>query len=395
MAYLDDGFDIPGVSMVKQLEIDEETRNDQCELFMTAKKRNPRLFYHQLNLEKIRETERELDGLVLPDVPEAVQAVLRQKLETTRLTCRMLIATAENNPEEHLRCSIELYGQPTPERFWGIVSRQHVPGLTPPPTVTTQPLPDPDVVQMFGERVRQEYIEVLSLVTEGDYDAKAIVALFKSAMPFYPELIADEWKAKINPNKGSITVGNEDKVIWVPPTRQCDNQEMKGRLVHELGTHVLRQAYGLRSPLKMLSKGFPEYLEGEEGVALLREQSLTGQVAEFERWEYYLSVGLALGIDGTPRDFHSVFEIMLELYEREMDEDEAINKAWERCLRLFRGTDGKVTGLCNTKDIVYYDGTASVWQALQDYPDEWRRLNVGKYNPADPVHRACLDALGL
>lgn len=396
MAYIDESCKVPVVPMVKYLGLDETERLQQRELFCSGVVRNPQFSYPELDGEKLRVTLMKLGKIEVPsELPQAVRELVADKIDHTRTVTQMLIATADGRYDEHLVLSGEAYGTPDEATFWGIVKRQSVPGLKLPSDVVTTHPPGDNVVSFVSRQVYQQYQPVLDMITDESYDAAGIEAALNQVVSLYPVLVEDGWKAEINPSKGSLTIINDTQTIAVPPDRYMDRLELACRAVHEVLTHALRRSNGKRSSLKMLQLGFPEYIEGEDGLALFREGGLRGNVEEFDRWDYYLSVGLALGLDGTSRDFRDVYDIMAALYGQTMPAEQAAEKAFERCYRVFRGTDGQQTGTCNTKDIGYYTGCQRMWSWLPFNQDEWRRLDVGKYDPTNELHRACLDALGL
>jgi hypothetical protein len=117
-----------------------------------------------------------------------------------------------------------------------------------------------------------------------------------------------------------------------------------------------------------------------------------------------LSISLALGLDGRPRDFRGVYEIMEKLHYFEnivegKAPDEALTKAqtkaWAGTLRTFRGTDCSTPGVCFTKDIIYREGNISVWDIVKAKPEEMLRFSIGKYDPANSRHIAVLEQLGI
>jgi len=154
----------------------------------------------------------------------------------------------------------------------------------------------------------------------------------------------------------------------------------------------------------LLGLGLDRYLRGDEGIATLREQSLEDKIEDFSGLGGHLAIGLAIGLDGQPRDFRSVYKIMESYFlfnnlkeGKTLAEakEEAQKTAWDRCIRTFRGSDCKTPGICFLQDIVYREGNIAVWQVIKDNPAEMLRFNIGKYDPSNYRHIWILEQLGI
>lgn len=190
----------------------------------------------------------------------------------------------------------------------------------------------------------------------------------------------------------------------IPESRSLVKDKVTGLIVHEVGTHVARRINGERSRLKLLSIGLDRYEPGDEGVATMREQALSQKVDDFSGLDGHLAIGLALGLDGQPRDFRQVNEILGKYYLiRNLlsgktfteAQEKANNSAWSRSVRTFRGTDCKTPGVCFTKDIIYRQGNIGAWEIIKKKPDEMARFNIGKYDPSNSRHLWILEQLGI
>jgi hypothetical protein len=267
---------------------------------------------------------------------------------------------------------------------------------------TSQALPRQDQVARAHSQVTQEFNDMLNIPIEGEeIDAEGIKAAFEQAI----EIVgADDWKVAIDTDASNISMNHEKKTARVPESHKVDKSKLEGLIVHEIGTHLTRRVNGIRSKLKLLSLGLDRYEVGEEGVTTLREQAIRNEVDDFAGLSGHLSISLALGLDGKPRDFRGVYEVMERYFEFEHLKDrmepaeaaeKAITKAWGRTVRTFRGSDCKTPGVCFTKDIIYREGNISVWDVVKENPEEMMRFSIGKYDPSNPRHIAVLDQLGI
>ncbi|OGY86222.1 MAG: hypothetical protein A2233_01145 [Candidatus Kerfeldbacteria bacterium RIFOXYA2_FULL_38_24] len=209
-------------------------------------------------------------------------------------------------------------------------------------------------------------------------------------------------------NKGAsdnINVNHEKKIIVIPHNRCVDASYLYVVIIHEVLTHILRFCNGLQSPLLLLSSGLAGYLKAEEGLAVMREHCIMGEHNNSKLIALHFAICLAIGLDGTKRNFREVFEIMKNyhyfdyLVNIKMSHEVALEKsqerAWQNCVRIFRGTDCSTRGVVLTKDLAYREGSVHMWNFLQKNPQEIHRLDAGKYNPMDKSHRYILDQLGI
>lgn len=265
-------------------------------------------------------------------------------------------------------------------------------------------LPSQETIDLMGQRTRQEFAHLQDVALEGTVSAQQIRAAFEYA--FRAAEITD-WSAVVEEtNRTGISVNHEERFVRIPHSRELPAREVFGLTVHEVGTHVARRVSGEASLLTLLGLGLHDTSRAEEGIATVREQALIGEVRDFAGEAAYLAVGLALGVDGTPRDFRKTYVIMeayfaflLSTVKKKWDtatiRKEAQQKAWSRCVRTFRGTDCHTPGVAFTNDIVYREGNIEIWDVVRDRPEEIARLNVGKYDPTNDEHLWILDELGL
>ncbi len=234
--------------------------------------------------------------------------------------------------------------------------------------------------------------------------ARELKEIFEMALNM---LQAVGWTAVIDSTSGNkgINVSQEKREVIIPKTRRLLLGKLQKILVHEIGTHVRRRLAGQRSVMMLLQLGFDRYAGGEEGIAVMREQVLNESFKNFGGMIGYLSAGLAYGLDGKPRDFREVYNILEKYYvlqaligPDEIEDEEVSsppNKAWGRAVRTFRGTNCKTPGVCHTRDIIYRKGNIGIWRVIGTNPDELMRFNVGKYDPANPRHIWILNQLGI
>jgi hypothetical protein len=216
-----------------------------------------------------------------------------------------------------------------------------------------------------------------------------------------------EWTIEIDEERRSMAVSLAKKKVFIPPESQLKLKtedkkitlkRIRGLIVHELGTHALRNHNGSRSRLQLLSIGLDRYEVGEEGLATYREQQESEDEADYAGFDNYFAASLAKGLDGGgERNFAQVFGILRDYYEvcGKVDDQEAQELAWNRCVRIFRGTTGDVPGAFFTKDIIYRKGNIATYSLMNKEGSEKIDFNVGKFDPANPRHLGILIELGI
>ncbi len=213
----------------------------------------------------------------------------------------------------------------------------------------------------------------------------------------------DDWKIVIDETGKvvNISASQKKKQVTIPrddrlSVRRFPLTETRVRalIAHELGTHALRRKLGENSRLKLLGLGLDRYIKGEEGLATFREHHIDHQ-GDFSRVDPHLAISLAVGLDGTKRNFKEVYDGMA-LYYTMIGADSPPELAWRQCVRTFRGTSGTTRGAVYTKDIVYREGNVEAWERLRKGFNDIAAITeelgvdnpllVGKYDQTNPRH---------
>lgn len=269
-------------------------------------------------------------------------------------------------------------------------------------------LPTKKEIDLVHQQTLKEFgglLKVHKIVPNRQYNHVKISAIFKTALRVWRCI---DWRVVIaRSSKNSISVDQERKIINIPAFRQLTGDKLRVLLVHEIGTHVARRVHGEKSSLKLLGLGLDHCEKGEEGIAMMREQVLSGGFTGFAGEKYLLAIGLVYGLDGCTRDFRGVYEFLEKYYSyQEMKSNKksrlgaplaqtAPERAWDTAVRLFRGTDCATAGTCFTKDLIYRQGNLEVWRVVRKNPAEVNRFNMGRYDPANKEHLRILRAITL
>lgn len=418
------------------LEGDPVIRAQQRQKFEAGEVENPTLDYPKLKLDDLQQKEQGLLALkidVIQHEPtssfpaekiEVVKQAYRWRINQKIAETRMLMAAATGDLRHFKRYSEFIYGRPAADIFAYSIRILHEqlllhqdsenPDLVAaadelskalPPDIEgplVHHLPDAETQEFVQHTTRNELGHLISIPESQEFfDAPAIQQAFQIALE---QAKADGWKVVVNPGSSTFNVIQSERTINIPASRTIDSKSLAELIVHEVGTHVIRRENGERSSLKLLGFGLDRYDHAEEGLATLQEQALGETLGDFGGLEGHLAISLAQGVDGHPRNFREVYDIMRQYFlveaftrGKKQEEAEAYAKewAWRRCVRTFRGTDCKTRGIAFTKDIVYREGNIAMWEIAKTRPAEMQRIKMGKFDPSNLRHLWILFELGI
>lgn len=187
-------------------------------------------------------------------------------------------------------------------------------------------------------------------------DHGQIVAVFKAALDAI-DATAHGWSVTSGNYGGNVYVAKSKKRIIIP--KQLTFHSVKRFMqvvVHEVVGHIYPSLY--RSTSDVYDS------ELEEGLAIVLEQLLHERFMH-RRTMRYLAICLALGVDGTPRAFNEVFNMLTEAFQAlGHSSDQARQRAFSETTRAFRGGIPAEPGMAYVKDKIYLEGNVRVWKYL-------------------------------
>lgn len=406
---------------------DKNYRNEQKRQFLTNEITNPQLDYPDIDIDKINQVENILlsikTDLILNEQNEVVKQAYRWKINEKIAEIRMMKSVANGDMKRFKRYSEFVYGEPSTEIFDYTINSISTEAeiyvdsdnseiseaannlLAILPEVDSKALinlPNKLSVDFAREQTLNELGDLIDIPDELTViNAEQIHDAFKSALT---KVGGEDWRINIDYNRTAVGVNQENESVNIPSDRTVSRKKLCGLILHEIGTHVARRINGKNSRLRLLEIGLDRYESGEEGVATMREQALSGEVDDFKGLDGHLAISLSLGLDGQARDFRQVYDILERYYlfknliskkDYLKSFEKAQNTAWNRCVRTFRGTDCITPGVCFTKDIVYREGNIGVWDIIDNNPEEMIKFNIGKYDPTSSRHLWVLTQLGI
>lgn len=179
-----------------------------------------------------------------------------------------------------------------------------------------------------------------------------VAEVFTAALDIYG---VAGWQVVSDPHAQNLSVTKSAKKVVVSDAHGfMPAMKVLIKTIHEIGVHVRRSQAG--STVALYNAGLPGYYLFEEGFACVvanlprHEMRVNGQ-------RLYAALGLALGLDGTPRDFREVFELLWRMdMAHGHDITSARKTAYKQCRRLFRGAHPATKGNCTLRDKSYVEG---------------------------------------
>lgn len=426
---------ISHMNVVKSLQGDPEKMKVQREAFEAGTIENPQFEYPYIDLTELEQKEVELlalkseikkDTELDPSLKRVYNLVINEKLAQNW----MLVAAKTQDVKKFSRYSKFLHDTPSQEgwdtdvrelnkriqagltsenetiREWATKLQGLLPNLPEPSSESQTPLLSPEFIEDARERTKADLGPMLPELEDTQlYAATEIAEAFSYALQ---QINASEWKVVLDPSATTINVKHDDQAVMVPTTiTPMLGKSLRGLIAHEIGTHVQRNLSGSQSKVRRLQLGLDRYEQGEEGVALLRESLIKGAPIDVpEGFDGHVVNSLALGLDGTPRNFRETYTIMEALYALKEHSDGIIDPsligerakklAWDRTYRAFRGLpSGDLRGVTYTKDIIYLEGGLSLFKALAENPKLFSILGVGKFDVSNQEHLKLLSKLGV
>lgn len=182
------------------------------------------------------------------------------------------------------------------------------------------------------------------------------------------------WQAAWSEEGMTARVSYEHKKVFISRSyKPLSLSSLKQTIVHEVYGHVNRH-------VKSGGKFFET--EEAEGFGVFLEQILQASFSH-KRTLRYLAIALGWGTIGRARTFRETYEVLWRCAALigGGSLESAKKKAFNECVRAFRGGNPSVPGAVFTKDILYLSGNVRVWKhmgsRLRSY-DEFVKILEGK-----------------
>ena len=217
------------------------------------------------------------------------------------------------------------------------------------------------------------------------------------------------WKVEIDPKATVPNTNISKKRIFLPPKGMRNSAQIQRLHAHEAEDHARTAQNGIDSGIELLAKGTADCGDVEEGLGILLECLLSGS---FDAPGYnrarnrYITAGLALGTDGSPRDARQTYELMWRLSAvRNANNgeisDTAVQSAKSATMshieNAYRGTDLVQRGVIYTKLKTYYEGLIKnvryFKENINTLPEAFDAALLGRYDHTNPEEVAMVKSL--
>src|SRR5258708_1054061 len=166
------------------------------------------------------------------------------------------------------------------------------------------PLREMPAVKQLEVELRIRYQRIFDLVelsekeTFGPTDVQEIFSRARDWLQVHDDPSWGAWRIEFN-EKTSLSVSPGIRRINIAGRREpVTREEARGLLAHELLVHAVRANNGHRAGDKKLASGLPDYIDAEEGLAILAEVAINGRLPD-KAVDRYIDIALALGaVDG-------------------------------------------------------------------------------------------------
>jgi alpha-L-glutamate ligase-like protein/uncharacterized protein (TIGR02421 family) len=182
----------------------------------------------------------------------------------------------------------------------------------------------------------------------------------------------EEWKIKVKEEMVSDCVAGKKNVLFLRKGSEFSEDRLRMLVAHEIETHILTAENGKSQGYEMFNRGFANYLETQEGLAVWNQE----QVLKYDAEKNYRSAVLVFVVDfAREHSFAETFDYCVKLG---MDDD----KAFQTTLKVKRGLEDTGKPGAFTKDMVYFSGYLQVKEFVAEGGD-LKDLYYGKYNLRD------------
>ena len=266
-------------------------------------------------------------------------------------------------------------------------------------------------IHEYGQAMLSEYKPIFDTIDQSgktEFSYRDLKEIFQSTLDWLIENDDDSWStwSVVETDGSALSVDATSRLIKIASRREpASLRDTRGLIAHELLVHALRGKNAYKSGKKELATGLAGYLNAEEGLGILAEEAVNGELPE-KAYDRYVDIALALGtVDGVQRSRKDVYMISFSrqllrgqakgtLTETDVSSLEI--RVWGHVDRIYRGGLGDDMGLRQaifTKDIAYYVGYKHMAEYISDQiasgktaSEIFSYLSQGKFDPTNLQH---------
>ncbi|MDD5054796.1 MAG: DUF1704 domain-containing protein [Candidatus Peribacteraceae bacterium] len=280
------------------------------------------------------------------DLKDMEESVLRVEIDETplgillkkkrrELLLKIELLRARGDPERFTAASLALYGRPSPALtgFAELHARSQV----------ACDLPQKDDRLLSARQVEEQFNKVL--LKYGLHDWQIIVK---------PDMVSD------------CAVG--EKKIFIREDASFSHDHVSSLIAHEIETHVLTGENGAAQPYDLFRRGFANYLDTQEGLAIFNQIRILPPNHEKRFLHARQVLGVSFALEHSFAETRNYLEEDLSFSEE---------KALAKAIDLKRGLTRTESAGGFTRAIIYFRGYRAIEQYVKEGGD-LRKLYIGK-----------------
>jgi hypothetical protein len=194
------------------------------------------------------------------------------------------------------------------------------------------------------------------------YSQKELIDLFNALVKYY-KLDEQGWVVEGGSKAEKAMVNYDIKTISVADgSFRLSRPRAIGWALHEVGVHAFARPH-----ISQHARTLGDRRIIEEGLGVFIEQMVFTRFQPVRHLRY-IALGLALGLDGNPRNAKEVYEIIWRLrYLGGVAKSKKFAKEYaaKEVVRVFRGMPLDQKGLVITKDRAYIEGSQLIWAFIE------------------------------
>lgn len=180
------------------------------------------------------------------------------------------------------------------------------------------------------------------------------------------------WKIKVNRSMVAALSAGKSDTLFVREGAEFTEDRHRMLVAHEIETHILTAENGKYQPYRLFNRGFGDYLETQEGLAVWNQERVLAHDVE----KNYRSAVLVFVVDfALKHGFAETYDYALKL-------GLPAEKALQVTFKVKRGMKDSGKGGAFTKELAYFSGYLEVRDFVANGGD-LKQLYFGKYNLKD------------
>jgi hypothetical protein len=184
--------------------------------------------------------------------------------------------------------------------------------------------------------------------TEKVLTSKQLGQILKSALTSYN---ITDWKIVYRKKANAmVSVNPSRKRVIIRANSKFSKRRAKKLVIHEIGTHVLRNINGQNQEFEIFSVGYGKYIITEEGLAKWNERRFKVTNPSFDRLQAIYAIASNIG---RTKGFKEVYSFVSKHISNQ-------KKAFQICIRLKRGLSDTSKPGGFLKDFIYLQGELQV-----------------------------------